>query len=257
MGLEITKDIDFALVALNLFVAFFAVLVFYLHRESKREGYPLVSDHASGVDFGGATKWPTFPDTKTFLLPHGGSVTVPNSTRDTRLIKALPASAAPGSPLVPTGNPMIDAVGPASYAERMDVPDLTFGGEAKIVPMRNARDFSVAANDPDPRGMKVIGADGKVGGTVADLWVDRGEYLFRYLEVTVAPGKNVLLPMNFCKVDGSARKVRVKAILASQFADVPGTARPDQITFREEDRICGYYGGGYLYATPERSEPLL
>jgi len=29
------------------------------------------------------------------------------------------------------------------------------------------------------------------------------------------------------------------------------------VTLREEDRIMGYYGGGQLYATPRRTEPLI
>jgi photosynthetic reaction center H subunit len=51
--------------------------------------------------------------------------------------------------------------------------------------------------------------------------------------------------------------VQVQAILASQFANVPGLRSPDRITLLEEDKICGYYGGGTLYATPSRQEPLL
>ena len=46
-------------------------------------------------------------------------------------------------------------------------------------------------------------------------------------------------------------------ILASQFAGVPVLASPDAVTRDEEERICAYYGGGYLYATPARAEPLL
>jgi photosynthetic reaction center H subunit len=30
-----------------------------------------------------------------------------------------------------------------------------------------------------------------------------------------------------------------------------------QVTLLEEDRIAGYFGGGTLYATPARSEPLI
>ena len=36
-----------------------------------------------------------------------------------------------GSPYIPTGNPLVDAVGPASYADRADVPDLTAHGAAE------------------------------------------------------------------------------------------------------------------------------
>jgi photosynthetic reaction center H subunit len=58
-------------------------------------------------------------------------------------------------------------------------------------------------------------------------------------------------------VDKGKRKVKVDAILASQFAAVPTLAHPEQVTVDEEERVTAYYGGGYLYATPERLEPLL
>jgi photosynthetic reaction center H subunit len=38
---------------------------------------------------------------------------------------------------------------------------------------------------------------------------------------------------------------------------VPRTRSADSVTFREEDRICAYFAGGHLYATPQRVEPLL
>jgi len=51
--------------------------------------------------------------------------------------------------------------------------------------------------------------------------------------------------------------VAVKSILGSQFANVPGLSNPEQVTLQEEDRITAYYGSGHLYATAERSEPLV
>ena len=68
-------------------------------------------------------------------------------------LKAVPVDGYNGSPLVPTGNPMVDGVGPAAWADRADVPDLTFHGTNKIVPMRVDPTFSVAKGDPDPRGL--------------------------------------------------------------------------------------------------------
>lgn len=50
--------------------------------------------------------------------------------------------------------------------------------------------------------------------------------------------------------------IKVKSILSAQFAGVPRIKAPDSVTFLEEDRICGYFAGGHLYATPARSEPL-
>jgi photosynthetic reaction center H subunit len=49
----------------------------------------------------------------------------------------------------------------------------------------------------------------------------------------------------------------VESILGNQFALVPGLRTHDQITLLEEEKIMAYYGGGTLYATPERQEPLI
>jgi photosynthetic reaction center H subunit len=107
--------------------------------------------------------------------------------------------------------------------------------------------------------MTVLGADRAAAGVVSDVWVDKAEYLIRYLEVELAavPGKRVLLPMPMAVVDKSRRQVKVDAILAPQFVNVPTLSNPDQVTLDEEERVTAYYGGGYLYATPARLEPLL
>jgi photosynthetic reaction center H subunit len=245
--------LDVAQIVLYAFWIFFAGLIYYLHRENKREGYPLESDRGNArVPIQG---FPAMPAPKTFLLPHGGTAIVPSGRTDRREIKALPTSPAPGSPLEPTGNPMLDGVGPAAYAERADTPDLTYEGDPKIVPLRAAADHYLAHSDPDPRGMPVLGADGATAGTVRDAWVDRSEALVRYLEVEVAGGRRVLLPINFARIRNG--RVSVSAILARQFVDVPATQHPEQVTLLEEDRICAYYGGGTLYAEPSRAEPLL
>jgi photosynthetic reaction center H subunit len=260
---SITDYIDVAQVTLYVFWIFFAGLVFYLLRENKREGYPLDSD---GGARGAMQGFPAIPASKTYLLPHGGTQTAPRDERDARTLQAKPAAPWPGAPLVPTGDPMKDGVGPAAWAERADKPDLTVDGQDRIVPLRLAKDFHLETRDPNPIGMTVVGADGLIGGTVADVWVDRSESLIRYLEVKLpaaagaAPadaGRTVLLPMNFSRIVGRRRQVHVRSILAAQFAGVPTIRSADQVTRREEDRICGYYGGGTLYATPGRQESLI
>jgi photosynthetic reaction center H subunit len=246
--------IDLAQIVLYLFWIFFAGVVFYLLRENKREGYPLESDRSnSRVQIQG---WPGIPEPKTFKLVHGGVFIAPNDQRDTRPIAAEPVAGFPGAPLQPTGNPMLDGVGPGAYAERADVPERGLSGTPKIVPLRVATDFHIDTRDPNPVGMQVYGGDGKVGGTVTDAWVDRSESLIRYLEVRPSSGTgSVLLPMTFCRV--TKRAVEVHAILSHQFSSVPALKSPDQVTLLEEDKICGYYGGGTLYAEPSRAEPLL
>jgi photosynthetic reaction center H subunit len=167
-----------------------------------------------------------------------------------------------GSAFVPTGDPMVDGVGPAAWADRADVPDMTAHGKPKIVPMRVATDFTIAEGDPDPRGLPVKGCDGVVAGTITEVWVDRSEPQPRYYEVTLADGgKVVMLPVPYVAWPNfglfGLDHVRVKAITAAQFQKVPGIKNPSQITLLEEDKIMAYYGGGHLYATPDRSQPLI
>jgi photosynthetic reaction center H subunit len=153
---------------------------------------------------------------------------------------------------------MLDGVGPGSYADREDVPELTMENIPCIVPLRVAKGTYLEERDPDPRGMNVIGADREIAGVVTDVWVDRAEALIRYLEVQVAGSdKKVLLPLPFAKVDSPRGRVSVNALLGKQFANVPTTKSANQVTKLEEDKIVGYYGAGTLYATPLRQEPIL
>jgi photosynthetic reaction center H subunit len=163
-----------------------------------------------------------------------------------------------GDPREPVGNPLLSGLGPAAYADRADRPDLTFHGLPRIVPMSLAPEFTIEARDPDPRGLPVAGADGAMAGVVIDVWVDRSEPQVRYLEVRVEPsGSRVLLPITYAKVHRSRGQIKVKAITAVQFADVPKTAQTGVVTLLEEDKIQAYFAGGHLYATPERLGPVL
>jgi photosynthetic reaction center H subunit len=241
-----------------LLTALFFALVYYLQRESMREGYPLVAELPRNERSRRVEGLTDHPDPKTFLLADGSKHVIAASGRpDTREIKAKPIASFPGAPLEPTGNPMIDGVGPGSWAERRDIPDAMHDGSPRILPLRVATQFSPESQDPDPRGMDVVGCDGKIAGVVRDLWIDKAEYMLRYLEVEVPTGAathRVLLPEGFSSI-GNGR-VSVDAITAAQFRDVPGIRNPNQVTLLEEDKIMGYYGGGTLYATPTRQEPL-
>lgn len=249
----ITSYIDVAQIALYVFWGFFAGLIYYLHQEDKREGYPLESDRSGGrIKVQG---FPPVPTPKTYLLRDGRVVLSPNF-RPERPVAGTMTAGHLGAPLEPVGDPMLAGIGPGSHAERSDLADSTAEGAARIVPLRAAPSFEVSTHDPDPRGLPVIGADGAVGGTVVDLWVDRAEVLFRYLEVQVAgTERRVLLPVNFTRID--AQRVKVRSILSTQFAQVPPTRNAESVTLLEEDKIMAYYGGGTLYATPQRQEPLL
>lgn len=258
MTTTFTSYIDLAQVVLYLFIGFFLCLVYYLHRENKREGYPLENDRSGAVTVQG---FPPVPAPKTYLLADGTTVAAPRAQpKDMRPVNGKPAARFPGAPLLPNGDPMTAGIGPGAYAERRDVPDVTVNGAPKLVPLRAAPEYYVDPEDPNPVGMPVYGADGKLGGVVRDVWVDQAEYLIRYYEIeTGEKGKkrNVLLPAALARVVGSANEIRVKSILGHQFAAVPAAKKPDVVTRLEEEKIFGYYGAGTLYATPQRAEPLL
>jgi photosynthetic reaction center H subunit len=253
----ITANLDVAQVLLYVFWVFFAGLIYYLQRESKREGFPMESTNMRG-DTVESTGIFDMPPAKTFRLANGHNVTVPNDKRSPQSLNATPSHSWAGSPLIPTGNPLLAGVGPGAWADRADVPEVDYEGHPKIVPMRVTKGFSVAQGDPDPRGMSVLGADGKVAGTVTDLWIDAPEMMFRYLEVAVnvtGSTRNVLLPVAFSDIGRD--NIKVNAVLSTQFGQVPGIKNPDQVTMLEEEKICAYFGAGTLYAEPSRQDPLI
>jgi photosynthetic reaction center H subunit len=255
---HIAGNIDFAQICLYLFWLFFIGLIFYLRQEDRREGYPLIAEPEGQKPRG----FFFIPEPKTFQLPHGGTAEAPNFELEKREMKIEKREVWPGAPFVPTGDPMVDGVGPASWAERSDTPDLTAEGEPKIVPLREAKEFATADGETDPRGMAVIAGDKTEVGTVSDLWIDKSEHLIRYLEVALAGNdRKVLVPITMADIRGPVGKadgsVSVTSIYGKHFAGVPKTARATQVTLLEEDKIMAYFAGGTLYADPDRQEPLL
>ena len=146
----ITGYIDVAQVTLYVFWVFFAGLIFYLRREDRREGYPLVDE----------------------------------GPLQTRPVNAVPVDSFEGSALTPLGNPLLAGVGPGAWGMRADEPDLTYEDQIpKIVPLRVATGYYLDTDGPDPRGYTVIAGDDMAAGEVVDIWVDRNELLVRFFEV--------------------------------------------------------------------------
>lgn len=256
MSPVLAGTIDVAQMCLIAFFIFFLGLVAYLRREDRREGYPLEDDATGRLFTPGGPLTEATP--KTFRLRHGqGTVTTPTQGREPVKIAARRTARFPGAPLEPTGNPLVDGIGPAAWANRAKRPDLDWEGHPRIVPLRASGGLSIVKRDTDPRGLPVLGADGQKAGTVAELWVDRADRLVRYLEVTLVSGRTIIVPFNVSVVSGRQGVVKVDALNAAQFEEAPAIAAADTITLYEEERVQAYFGGGYLYATPERAEPLL
>ena len=70
----IVGTFDVAELAILLFILFFIGLVFYLNRESRREGYPVEHEQTGMIMSGPAL---TDGEKKTFNLPHGRGTYIP------------------------------------------------------------------------------------------------------------------------------------------------------------------------------------
>ncbi len=254
---NLVGSIDVAELALGAFALFFLVLVIWLQRESRREGYPL-EDEISGRVESMAGPFLMAPR-KFYRLPFDRGVAVQPvgrlENRDPVDIAARRLEHSAGSPYVPTGNPLVDGIGPAAYANRAKWPDQDANGRPRIVPMTVEHEITIAPKSRDPRGMLVIAADREKAGTITDLWVDRSEHVIRYLEVATPTGGKALVPMPMAKIIGN--RVHVSAINAADYDASPFPATPGEITRYEEERVMGYFGGGYLYANAGRQEPLI
>ena len=259
----IIGDFDIAQLVLYAFWLFFFGLIVYLQKETMREGYPLESEVTGKPTYVGP--FMPLPKPKLFRLGHGREdVSYPNPEKEIKEIdrqkklKMKPTAPWSGAPFEPTGDPMLDGVGPAAWAERMDKPELKDNGELLIVPLRADNEWGIAEKDSDVRGWPVYGCDGEQAGTVKDLWVDRAEHLFRYVEVDLGGNRTALAPFFACVITKSGGKqVSVDSITAEQFKKVPKTKKAAEITSLEEEKIMAYFAGGKLYATPDRTEPWL
>lgn len=247
LGTNFFGNFDLASLSIWLFWGFFALLVYYLQTENMREGYPLEAEDGSPAPNQGPFP---LPKAKTFILPHGrGTVTVPNGAREAREVALGRTAVSEGFPHAPTGNPMVDGVGPASWAPRRDLPELDGHGHNKIVPMSKAAGFAVSAGR-DPRGLPVQAGDLEVVGRISDMWVDAPEQLVRYLEITLNSGRVKLVPMPMVKVQ--ADRVRINSLSSDLFEGVPETKSDAVVTMLEEEKISAYYAGGTLYAADKR-----
>jgi len=237
-------NFDLAQLALYMFWVFFAFLIYYLQRENMREGYPLVNE--DGTPAANQGLFPVPEQKKTFNLPHGrGAVTMPDDRVETREVALEATLSSNGYPYDPVNDGLSDGVGPASWAARQDWPELDGHGHNKLGPMKTNPDYTHAAGR-DPRGLPVLSRDGETVGTITDMWLDKPEFLVRYLEMELSGGGTRLVPMTMVRIrkDG----VFVKSLPASYFERVPTTKSPTEVTLLEEEKISAFYAGGELYA---------
>lgn len=250
VGVTFFGNFDLASVAIWGFWLFFAGLVYYLQTENMREGYPLETEDGETAGNQGPF---AVPSPKTFKLPGGaGEVTVPSAENEAahrRENLAMERTASSeGFPHMPTGDPMADGVGPASWVPRKDVPEMDAHGHAKITPMAGHEDFFISAGI-DPRGMPVLSKDDLVVGHISDMWIDAAEQEVRYLEIALEAehgSGSRLVPFPLSKV--TSRWIKVSSLHSSRFNGVPQVRTAGVVTKLEEEKISAWYAGGTLYS---------
>ncbi len=249
-----TQHIDLPQVLLVAFGLFFAGLVVYLQRESKREGYPLEEEVPTVRHR--IVGYPDVPPTKTYRKLNG-EVSVLPQEYERRDLSAGVRSRAPGMPIYPVGDPLLAGIGPGSYTLRRDEPWTMHDGTLQLEPLREATDYTCVDPDLDPRGMRVFGSDFKQAGVVFDLWIDKESKILRYFEVTLdGIAERRLVPIFYAVISGKAKEIRITCLKADQLAKAPILRDPDSITAREEDRVNGFFAGGHMYSRPYK-EALL
>lgn len=253
---QISEQIDLPTLAVWIFILFFVGLVFWLQVQSKREGYPLRASPFTTESMDG---FPPPPEKAlTYLLNEGGTTEAPHYYPQPPTT-AVPVHRFDGTAFSPVGNPLLAGIGPGSWVMKKDAPALTERGDLLLQPLTLLPEWSIEAADADPHGMIVFDRRWTEIGRVTEVWIDRGSKIVRMLEVQLhdefragqMPGR-ILVPIFQTAIKEKARTIRVAALWAHQFADVPIPARPDMITGPEEERLNAYYAAGEFY----RNSPL-
>jgi len=111
----------------------------------------------------------------------------------------------------------------------------------QIAPLKELKDYKVASDDPDVRGWKVLGRDGRKIGDVHDLLVDTAALRVRYLDVELdrdllgnlppVPGvahtgalmehRHVLVPIGTARLDDDHNDVHIESLDANDVAVLP------------------------------------
>lgn len=116
----------------------------------------------------------------------------------------------------------------ASRHKRVVAPEEDLDGELSLRRMSDLEeDYRVAGDDP--RGWKVITAEGETVGEVAELLMEPTAMKARFLDVAVREKKldlepvdrHILLPSDRVRLDRSGKKVLVSGLLAHDIGDYP------------------------------------
>jgi photosynthetic reaction center H subunit len=172
----------------------------------------------------------------------GGSVLIPvdeldwgdQSMRLTRWLDADVRRLPPYNADGPLSAEVVEEMGRAH--PRFYGPPLPFDAPGveehpRIVPLKDAREFRLPKDAPNPRGWEVFGADNERVGVVDGLLVDPSQMRVAYLDIDLAEDlfhlrddRHVVVPMEFVELRERGQDVWIKGLPAHEIALLPAYA---------------------------------
>jgi sporulation protein YlmC with PRC-barrel domain len=100
--------------------------------------------------------------------------------------------------------------------------------QPRIVPLKDAREFRLPKDAPNPRGWEVFGADNERVGVVEGLLVDPSQMRVAYLDIDLAEDlfhlredRHVVVPMEFVELRERGKDVWIQGLPAHEIALLP------------------------------------
>jgi sporulation protein YlmC with PRC-barrel domain len=141
-------------------------------------------------------------------------------------IKRLPPYDA-GVPLTATVLEELGRAYPRHYGSRIGEP-LEPGDGARVVPLRDAKDFRLSKGAPNLKGWAVYGADNEKVGVVTQMLVDPLAMKVRYIDVDLADDlfgltddRHVLVPLEAVELRERSEDVWVQGMAGRDIAALP------------------------------------
>jgi sporulation protein YlmC with PRC-barrel domain len=163
-------------------------------------------------------------------------------------LSALP-SYDPSQPLTTGVLDELRRAHPRFYGDGAEAP-LAAPGEARVVPLSEAKDFKLAGGAPDLRGWNVFAADRQRVGTVKDMLVDPAAMRVEFLAVDLADDlfslkedRHVLIPTEAVDLQERGNDVWIRGVDTQEVARLPAyTGGPvDPLV---EERVREAFRGG-------------
>ncbi|HET7274656.1 MAG TPA: PRC-barrel domain-containing protein [Longimicrobiaceae bacterium] len=159
-------------------------------------------------------------------------------------VRGLPAYDAD----VPLTRALLDEMAlahPRYYGGEQASRNVAAPSDARILPLKDAREFRLAKDAPNLRGWNVFGADGERVGQVTEMLVDPETTKVRYLDVDLADDlfllkedRHVLIPTEFVDLRERGKDVWVRQLDAKEVAQLPAyTGGPVDPTMEDRVRI--------------------